>query len=217
MKKLLCLAMMMIVLTCSAHGDTDIYHTPTKDQLSEKEALSLAAAFYQDLLDVDITPCFRKGEYTALFGPGYQWYVDTEEDCWVITIEFDTELPIVPHILLHGATGEVLDWSFRDKEAKVSFQCVLPDEKMLTVEEAIAVARARFAEDMALLSADAEDASVFTRMFGRHGRVKWPFEVETPEQPVWQIGIAGPAYYALYTIHGADGHILESSIHQDGY
>ena len=217
MKKLLCLALMMIMLTCSAHGDTDIYHTPTKDQLSEKEALSLAAAFYKDLLDVDITPCFRKGEYTALFGPGYQWYVDTEEDCWVITIEFGTELPIVPHILLHGTTGETLDWSFRDKEAKVSYQCALPDEKMLTLEDAIVVARARFAEDMALLGVSAEDTSVFTRMFGWYGRIKWPFEVEFPEQPIWQIGISGSAYYALYDICGRDGRILESSIHQEEY
>ena len=217
MKKLLSFILLMIMLTCSALADTDIYHTPTKDQLSEKEARTLMAAFYQDLWGVDITPCFRKGQYTALFGPGYQWQGDTEEDCWVISIEFDTELPIVPHILLHGTTGEVLQWSFRERETKVSYQGAVPGEADLTLEEAIVIAKAQFAEDMAQLGALAEDTSVFTRIYGLFGQIKWPFEVENPELLVWQIGISGPAYYALYDIHGADGSILESKVLQDTY
>ena len=215
MKKLLSFILLMIMLTCSALADTDIYHTPTKDQLSEKEARTLMAAFYQDLWGVDITSCFRKGQYTALFGPGYQWQGDTEEDCWVISIEFDTELPIVPHILLHGTTGEVLQWSFRERETKVSYQGAIPGEADLTLEEAIAIAKAQFAEDMAQLGAPAEDTSVFTRIYGLFGQIKWPFEVENPELLVWQIGISGPAYYALYDIHGANGSILESSVHPE--
>ena len=217
MKKLLSFILLMIMLTCSALADTDIYHTPTKDQLSEKEAYVMMAAFYQDLWSVDITPCFRKGQYTALFGPGYQWQGDTEEDCWVISIEFDTELPIVPHILLHGTTGEVLQWSFRERETKVSYQGAIPGEADLTLEEAIVIAKAQFAEDMAQLGAPAEDTSVFTRIYGLFGQIKWPFEVENPELLVWQIGISGPAYYALYDIHGADGSILESKVLQDTY
>ena len=215
MKKLLSFILLMIMLTCSALADTDIYHTPTKDQLSEKEARTLMAAFYQDLWGVDITPCFRKGQYTALFGPGYQWQGDTEEDCWVISIEFDTELPIVPHILLHGTTGEVLQWSFRERETKVSYQGAIPGEADLTLEEAIAIAKAQFAEDMAQLGTLAEDTSVFTRIYGLFGQIKWPFAVENPESLVWQIGISGPAYYALYDIHGADGSVLESSVHPE--
>lgn len=217
MKKLLSFILLMIMLTCSALADTDIYHTPTKDQLSEKEAYVMMAAFYQDLWGVDITPCFRKGQYTALFGPGYQWQGDTEEDCWVISIEFDTELPIVPHILLHGTTGEVLQWSFRERETKVSYQGAVPGEADLTLEEAIVIAKAQFAEDMAQLGVLAEDTSVFTRIYGLFGQIKWPFEVENPELLVWQIGISGPAYYALYDIHGADGSILESKVLQDTY
>ena len=217
MKKLLSFILLMIMLTCSALADTDIYHTPTKDQLSEKEASALMAAFYQDLWGVDITPCFRKGQYTALFGPGNQWQGDTEEDCWVISMEFDTELPIVPHILLHGTTGEVLQWSFRERETKVSYQGAIPGEADLTLEEAIAIAKAQFAEDMAQLGAPAEDTSVFTRIYGLFGQIKWPFEVENPELLVWQIGISGPTYYALYDIHGADGSILESKVLQDTY
>lgn len=217
MKKLLSFILLMIMLTCSALADTDIYHTPTKDQLSEKEARALMAAFYQDLWGVDITPCFRKGQYTALFGPGYQWQGDAEEDCWVISIEFDTELPIVPHILLHGTTGEVLQWSFRERETKVSYQGAIPGETDLTLEEALVIAKAQFAEDMAQLGVLTEDTSVFTRIYGLFGQIKWPFEVENPELLVWQIGISGPAYYALYDIHGADGSILESKVLQDTY
>ncbi len=215
MKKLLCLALALLGLTCAAHADTDIYHTPTKDQLSEKEALTLMAAFYQELWGVDITPCFRKGAYTALFGPGSQWQGDTEEDCWVISIEFDTELPIVPHILLHGTTGEVLQWSFRERETKVTYQGAIPDEASLSLEEAIAVARAQFDADMAALNVTAGDVRVFTRSFGLRGQISWPFEVEDPEQCIWQIGIAGPEYYALYSISAQDGHILESSVHPE--
>ena len=217
MKKLLSFILLMIMLTCSALADTDIYHAPTKDQLSEREARALMAAFYQDLWGVDITPCFRKGQYTALFGPGYQWQGDTEEDCWVISIEFDTELPIVPHILLHGTTGEVLQWSFRERETKVSYQGAIPGEADLTLEEAIVIAKAQFAEDMALLGAPVENTSVFTRIYGLFGQIKWPFEVENPESLVWQIGISGPAYYALYDISGKDGHILDSKVLQDTY
>lgn len=215
-KKLVCLLLCWVLGTV-ALADTDIYHTPTKDQLSEKEARTLMAAFYQDLWGVDITSCFRKGQYTALFGPGYQWQGDTEEDCWVISIEFDTELPIVPHILLHGTTGEVLQWSFRERETKVSYQGAIPGETDLTLEETIVIAKAQFAEDMAQLGALAEDTSVFTRIYGLFGQIKWPFEVENPELLVWQIGISGPAYYALYDIHGADGSILESKVLQDTY
>ena len=215
-KKLVCLLLCWVLGTV-ALADTDIYHTPTKDQLSKKEALDLMAAFYQNLWNVDITPCFRKGQYTALFGPGYQWQGDTEEDCWVISIEFDTELPIVPHILLHGTTGDVLQWSFRERETKVSYQGAIPGEADLTLEEAIVIAKAQFAEDMAQLGVLAEDTSVFIRIYGLFGQIKWPFEVENPELLVWQIGISGPAYYALYDIHGTDGHILESKVLQDTY
>ena len=195
MKRLLCWLLLLIGLMGAARADTDIYHIPNKDQLSEKEALALMAAFYQSLWDVDITPCFRKGEYTALFGPGYQWQGDTEEDCWVISIEFDTELPIVPHMLLHGTTGEVLQWSFRERETKVSYQGAIPDETTLSLEEAIAIARAQFAEDMALRGASAEGAYLTTRSYGLYGQISWPFEVEDPEQPIWHIGIVvGPEY-----------------------
>lgn len=215
MRKLLLLMLALTILMGNALADTDIYHTPAKDQLSKKEALALMADFYQELWNVDITPCFRKGQYTALFGPGDQWQGDTEEDCWVISIEFDTELPIVPHILLHGTTGETLQWSFRERETKVTYQGAIPGENDLTLEEAIAIARARFAEDMALLGAPVEDTSVFTRIYGLFGQIKRPFEVENPELPVWQIGISGPGFYAFYDIHGMDGHVVESSVHPE--
>lgn len=215
MKRLLCL-LLCLLLGASALADTDIYHTPTRDQLSKKEALALMADFYQSLWNVDITPCFRKGEYTALFGPGYQWQGNTEEDCWVISIEFDTELPIVPHILLHGTTGEVLQWSFRERETKVTYQGAIPGENDLTLEEAIAIAKAQFAEDMALRGASTEGAYLTTRSYGLYGQISWPFEVKSPEQAIWHISIVvGPECHAMYNIHAADGSILESSVHPE--
>ena len=38
MKRLLCWLLLLVGLSGAAQADTDIYHTPAKDQLSEKEA-----------------------------------------------------------------------------------------------------------------------------------------------------------------------------------
>lgn len=198
-------------------ADTDIYHTPTKDQLSEKEACTLMAAFYQELWGVDITPCFRKGQYTALLGPGYQWYVDTEEDCWVISIAFDTELPIVPHILLHGTTGEVLDWQFREKETKVTYQRAIPGEADLTLEAAISIAREHFASVLTQLDAPAQEISVYMRTFGLYGLLHDPVEVENPEQLAWCVGLYSGDWFAEYYICANDGYILDNIVFQDTY
>lgn len=214
MKKLLCWLLLLTLLIGSALADRDIYHTPTNDQLSEKEARTLMADFYQNLWGVDITPCFRKGQYTALFGPGYQWYVDTEEDCWVISIAFDTELPIVPHILLHGTTGEVLDWQFREKETKVTYQRAIPGEADLTLEAAITIAREHFAAALTQLDAPAQEISVYLRTFGLYGLLHDPVEVENPEQLAWCVGLYSGEWLAEYYIRANDGQILDSQVRQ---
>ena len=217
MKKLLCWLLLLTLLIYSALADTDIYHTPTNDQLSEKKARTLMTEFYQELWGVDITPCFRKGQYTALFGPGYQWQGDTEEDCWVISIAFDTELPIVPHILLHGTTGEVLDWQFREKETKVTYQRAIPGEVDLTLEAAIAIAREHFAAALPQLDAPAQEISVYLRTFGLYGLLHDPVEVENPEQLAWCVGLYSGDWFAEYYIRANDGHILDNILFQDTY
>ena len=217
MKRLLCWLLLLVGLSGAAQADTDIYHTPAKDQLSEKEARALMAEFYQNLWGVDITPCFRKGQYTALFGPGSQWYVDTEDDCWVISVEFDTELPIVPHMLLHGTTCEVLEWQFREKETKVTYQRAIPGEADLPLEETIAIAREQFAAALIQLDAPVQEISVYLRTFGLYGLLHDPAEVENPEQLAWCVGLYSGDWVAEYYIRANDGYILDSQVRQVTY
>lgn len=211
--------MLFAALTCAALADTDIYHTPTDAQLSRKEALSKTTAFFLELTGIDLSGEFAAGNYTALFGPGYQWYVDTEEDCWVISIEFDNELTVAPHILLHGTTGEVLDWSFYDKTTKISYQCALPDETTLPLEEAIAIVRGEYAKALGLTAEEAQSTRCGAS-FGLYGVMTVLQDVENPELPVWEINI-GDKYKQPFPMMGGyyvsaiDGTIVESSLWED--
>ena len=94
----------LLACTIAAQADTDIYHKPTKDQLAEKEAFKIAVDFFREMTGVDISGEYRKSYYTALFGPGYQWYTDTEDDCWSVRIDIGSDLPISAHATIHGTT-----------------------------------------------------------------------------------------------------------------
>lgn len=208
------LACMMV-----AQADTDIYHTPTKDQLSEKEAFRIAVDFFMEASGVDISGEYRRAYYTALFGPGYQWYADTEDDCWVVSVDIGSDLPISAHATIHGTTGEVLHWSFRDEETKISYQCALPDETMLTLEEAAAIVREQYAKDIGLTAEEAQN-TMCNASFGLYGVVTVLKDVENPDLPVWNIVIGGKYKqpYPLmggYYVSAIDGTIVEATLVPD--
>lgn len=203
----------------AAQADTDIYHTPSKDQLSEKEAFKIAVDFFKEAAGVDISGEFCKEYYTALFGPGYQWYADTEDDCWVIRVDIGSDLPISAHAIVHGTTGEVLRWSFRDKETKISYQCALPEETMLTMEEAVAIVREQFAQALGLTAEEAQNTFCSTS-FGLYGVMTVLENVETPDLPVWCVVIGGKYTqpYPLmggYYVSAIDGAVIEASLEED--
>lgn len=209
----------LLACTMAAQADTDIYHTPTKDQLSEKEAFKIAVDFFREMTGVDISGEYRKAYYTALFGPGYQWYTDTEDDCWSVRIDIGSDLPIAAHATIHGTTGEVLHWSFRDEPTKISYQCALPDETMLTLEEAIAIVRAEYAQTLDLTEEEAQNTSC-NASFGLYGVVTVLKDVENPDLPVWSIVIGGKyeqPYPMLggYYVSAIDGTIVESKLTED--
>lgn len=201
-----------------ASADTDIYHEPAEDQLRKEQALQLAADFWLKTCGVDLSEEYGKDSCTALFGPGYQWQVDTEEDCWRISIPFDTEAPIHPFITLHGTSGEALYWSFRDKEARISYVCAVPDENMITAEEAIAIVRAQYAADAELDEAAAQGTRCSVS-FGICGRMMSVENEAHRELPVWDIVIGGGEeplpLMGGYVVSALDGEIISKTLQPD--
>lgn len=221
MKRLIALLLMLCsLLACiAAQADTDIYHKPGKNQLSEKKAFRIAADFFREAAGVDISGEYRKGYYTALFGPGYQWYADTEDDCWVVSIDIGSDLPISAHAVIHGTTGEVLRWSFRDKETKISYQCALPEETMLTLEEAVAIVRKQYAQALGLTAEQAQNTRC-SASFGLYGVMTVLKDVENAELPVWSIVIGGQYGQPFpmigdYYVSAIDGAIVEAGLVED--
>lgn len=209
----------LLACTMAAQADTDIYHTPTKDQLSEKEAFKIATAFFTEAAGVDISGEYRKTYYTALFGPGYQWYADTEDDCWVVSVDIGSDLPISAHAVIHGTTGEVLRWSFRNKETKISYQCALPEETMLTLEEAITIVREQYAQAHGLTAEEAQNTRC-SASFGLYGVMTVLEDVANPDLPVWNIVIGGKYGQPFpligdYYVSAIDGATVEADLVED--
>lgn len=209
----------LLACTMAAQADTDIYHTPTKAQLSEKEAFRIATDFFKDAAGVDISGEYRKTYYTALFGPGYQWYADTEDDCWVVSVDIGSDLPISAHVIIHGTTGEVLRWSFYDEGTRISYQCGLPEETMLTLEEAIAIVGEQYAQALGLTAGEAQNTRCGAA-FGLYGVMTVREDAENPDLPVWNIVIGGNYGQPFpmigdYYLSAIDGAIVEFSLTED--
>lgn len=126
-------------------ADDYILHKPTEKQLSEKEALKIASAFAHDVLNFsfdDLTPYY---DNEHLFGPGNQWDADTEEDCWIICVSFNsikTEYEYVKHlcIIVNGTSGEVERWQYRDLNKQVTYDNVLPSMSRFSADDAYQMA-----------------------------------------------------------------------------
>ena len=148
------LVLSLFVLGClAAYADTYILHTPTKDQIQEAEAIQIACDFITELSGVEITGIYSvvdgmkvKNKAETAFGPGYQYYVDTNDDCWMLRIRNETS--IQPRVLVHGTTGEVLYWEYSDIRNDRSYINMLPCEKDLPYEEAVQIAVDRFTQTL---------------------------------------------------------------------
>lgn len=196
MRKILSIICLLCCLLCfprAAIGDTDIYHTPTKEQLSESEALKVATAFWLELCSVDISEEIDAGNYTALFGPGYQWGANTEDDCWIIEINMSADISIQPWIIIHGTSGHVVYWQYEDKEAKISYFGLLPNETNISVDEAIEVAKEDFRTAASLDETDIDELYI-RASFGYAQYFVALADTEYDDYPVWSITIRSSNY-----------------------
>ena len=107
-----------------AHADMDIEHFPTENQLQQKEAEKIACDFFYKLCGVELTDIYhleKEEEVSgaeAVFGPGYQYGVDTQEDCW--DLDLRNRSHIWPRAVIHGTTGEILSWQYYDMITRCS-------------------------------------------------------------------------------------------------
>ena len=141
----LILCFCLLTATLPANADQYILHSPKRGQLKSEEAVAIAKEYLLSLcpaLQDSHMPEARPFSKEYLFGPGWQWGVDTEEDIWVLPMPD-------AYAVVHGTTGEVLDWRFTyptQENWYVRYENVMP-EKM---DHTAAIDRAiQIAEDKA--------------------------------------------------------------------
>lgn len=207
------LAGLAALLLCplAALGDGDTPRTPGPGQLSEQQALTIAIGFFEELCGVSIAEPIRTGEYTALFGPGNQWHADTAEDCWAVTLPLGNDCAIHPSITLDGVTGEALWWSFRDKATGISYIGMMPDGTMLSLEQAVGIARSAYAASCGKASDELGEGNIHAS-FGKGEFMLYENADAARGLPVWSILISAPdaglTGMREYLINALDGSIL---------
>lgn len=210
-------------MASTALADTYELHTPDDTQLSKDQALAFANAFWWDLCGVSVAAAVQSGSYDASFGPGYQWGVETQEDCWVISFK-DVEGPVRGlFLILHGTPGKsedgtanvnVLYWSFRGRESMISYSCAIPDVNMIDRYKAVQYATQDFVS-----AANVPEDSISFNGNGQFTLTKWAMRDICEDignldgdVPVWVIPLSTDAQYADYLISADDGMVVYRSI-----
>lgn len=214
MRKILssiCAMIFIFVYANTAMGDMDIYHVPTDQQISASEALSVMTTFWLELCSIDICKEMEEGKYTALFGPGYQWGVDTEDDCWVIEIPFGADIPIRPLLIVHGTTGDILYWEYRDKEEKIVYLNMIPESDMLSDSEATSIALDHFNSELGITDIRTVDFRI-NKSFGMGKYIVSSAHDEIETLPVWNILISfeenNTSFCGDYYLSAVDGSLI---------
>ena len=222
MKKLLSL-LLILLLASTALADTYELHTPDSTQLSKDQALAFANSFWWDLCGVSIAPAVQSGTYDASFGPGYQWGVETQDYCWVISIR-GVKGPVGGlFLILHGtpmksedgtANIDVLYWSFRSEESMITYSCAIPDVTMIDRYKAVQ----RAISDFAAVSNISEESITFNGN-GQFTLTKWAMRDICEdlgdldgEVPVWSLALMSESQYASYLISAYDGTVVYRSL-----
>lgn len=222
MKKLISL-LIILLLASTALADTYELHTPDSTQVNKDQALAFANSFWWDLCGVSIAPAVQSGTYDVSFGPGYQWGVETQDDCWVISVK-DVDAPVWSlFLILHGTPGKsedgtaninVLYWSFRGRESMISYSCAIPDVTMIDRYKAVQ----RSIRDFAAVSNISEESITFNGN-GQFTLTKWAMrdicedlgELDG-DVPVWSIALMSDTQYANYLISADEGTVVYRSI-----
>ena len=222
MKRLLSL-LLIFLLTTTAMADTYELHTPDSTQLDKDQALSFANSFWLDLCGVSIEPAVQSGTHEASFGPGNQWGVETQDDCWAIYVK-GLQGPVGSlFLILHGtpdksedgsASIHVLYWSFRNKESMISYACAIPDVTMIDRYKAVQCSM----RDLAAV-ANVSESSIAFNGNGQFTLTKWAMHDICEELgdldgevPVWNIALMTETQYADYLISAYDGTVVYRSI-----
>ena len=222
MKKLISLLMILLLAT-TALADTYELHTPDRTQVSKDQALAFANSFWWDLCGVSIASAVQSGAYDASFGPGYQWGVETQDDCWVISVK-DVDAPVWSMFLIvHGTPGKSVDgtaninvlyWSFRGRESMISYACAIPDVTMIDRYKAVQ----RAIQDFAAVANVPEERITFNGN-GKFTLTRWAMRDICKDigdldgdVPVWSIPLRTDDQYAEYLMNADDGTVVYRSI-----
>lgn len=109
MKKLICFALMMLVLFGAAHADSWVEVKPGKDDLTRKEAKAFAAAFFAKKCGVE-EKVLQKAEWMILYGHSSVEKPDAAH--WVISLEDSSDKQHRrSHSIWLTGPGEVIEWS----------------------------------------------------------------------------------------------------------
>lgn len=188
---LLIFCLCLLTVASRVQADRYILHSPGQGQLKSEEAVAIAKEYLLSLcpaLQDSHLPEARPFSKEYLFGPGWQWEVDTEDDVWVLPMPD-------AYAVVHGTTGEVLDWRFTyptQESWYVRYENVMPEK----TDHAAAIERAiQIAEDMA------GDDKEWTRdmlyanalfSYKEDGRAAQPEAGEIPVHPfpLWEVDLS---------------------------
>lgn len=196
-----------------AHADMDIEHFPTENQLQEKEAEKIACDFFYKLCGVELTDIYhleKEEEVSgaeAVFGPGYQYGVDTQEDCW--DLDLRNRSHIWPRAVIHGTTGEILSWQYYDMITRCGFINALPQPEQLSLKEAVTKAVALFSEILSEEELSEENTYTWASFSMADTALK---EGRIELCPQWLVQLSFHDYILLVSLHANDGSILSAEL-----
>lgn len=196
-----------------AHADMDIEHFPTENQLQQKEAEKIACDFFYKLCGVELTDIYhleKEEEVSgaeAVFGPGYQYGVDTQEDCW--DLDLRNRSHIWPRAVIHGTTGEILSWQYYDMITRCGFINALPQPEQLSLKEAVTKAVALFSE----ILPEEELSEENTYTWASFSMADTALEERRIElSPQWLVQLSFHDYILLVSLNANDGSILSAEL-----
>ena len=182
MKKFVIFLCLSLLLTApfAARADQYTLHTPGPDSITAAQAVERAKAYLLTLcpaLEETRLKDARTESPDYLFGPGWQWDADTQEDCWVLPLP--SALAVV-----HGATGEVLYYSYwlepREGWSMLYNNC---QPSSMSVDEAVEIAARR----VAAVTGEEEDTLLEGEISGGFFLAAVPDDPDAAPVPAWEV------------------------------
>ena len=186
MRRLICLVMMLMGLTCAAHADGWVEVKPGKDDLTRKEAKAFAVAFFAEKCGVD-PKVFEKAEWLIQYGHSTVEKADAAH--WVISLQDSSDKQHRrSHSIRLTGSGEMIEWHAHgmgyDRAAPGLLDYATPVTPLPTdVQEDVVIALVR--EEMGKLGHIGELTVAATFAYDEH--------FNSGHIPVWLVQIDGAA------------------------